>query len=162
MRTPTQPSFHSGLCGKSWTDGSKNISLGALRSSTLCISRLRMKICPSKWDPTPSWGVWPPTDMQGVNWGIENSPQSGCEHAPDFLQAPSCSPFGTAACTLSMKQLYQSLRTKRKISHSLYQVAKVVKMWKQFSNSRRSCNTWSFCLCWFAAPHPGHKYFIGL
>ena len=32
---PTQPSFHWGLCGKSWTLSSKKSSLGALRSSTL-------------------------------------------------------------------------------------------------------------------------------
>ena len=113
MKTPTQPSFHSGLCGKSWTDWSKNISLGALRSSTFCISRLKMKIhLETNWRP--------PTNMQGVNWRIENSPQSGCEHAPDFLQAPSCFPFGTAACTLLKKQPYFSSHTKWNITHSLY------------------------------------------
>ena len=31
-----------------------------------------------------------------------SSPVSDCEHVPDFPQAPSLSPFGTAACTLAI------------------------------------------------------------
>ena len=88
--------------------------------------------------------------MQGVNWGIENSPQSGCEHAPDFPQAPSCSPFETAACTLLKKQPY------------LYVVKCDTNSSEKVMIAGRSCNTWSFCLYWFVAPHPGHKYFIEL